>query len=106
MRRIARVGVLGILLVATATLGSEIPPGVDRDQYLEAATRVTRTNEARRADFTRQVREEHQAIVAAIRAGDALAARNAAQNHMYNAARRLSQLGQDEADDERPGTAS
>ncbi|CAM3181404.1 FadR/GntR family transcriptional regulator [Cupriavidus taiwanensis] len=66
-------------------------------QYLEAATRVTRTNEARRADFSRQVREEHQAIVAAIRAGDPLAARNAAQNHMYNAAHRLAQLGADES---------
>lgn len=66
-------------------------------QYLEAATRVTRTHEARRTDFSRQVREEHQAIVAAIRAGDALAARNAAQTHMYNAARRLSQLDQDES---------
>lgn len=64
-------------------------------QYLETATRVTRTNEARREDFSRQVREEHQAIVAAIRAGDADAARNAAQTHMYNAARRLSQLGED-----------
>ncbi|WP_454721153.1 MULTISPECIES: FadR/GntR family transcriptional regulator [Cupriavidus] len=63
-------------------------------QYLETATRVTRTNEARRADFSRQVREEHQSIVAAIRAGDALAARNAAQTHMYNAARRLSQGSQ------------
>ena len=66
-------------------------------QYLETATRVTRTNEARREDFSRQVREEHQAIVAAIRAGDPDAARNAAQNHMYNAARRLSQLGDDDA---------
>ncbi len=65
-------------------------------QYLETATRVTRTNEARREDFSRQVREEHQAIVAAIRAGEPDAARNAAQNHMYNAARRLSQLGEDE----------
>ena len=64
-------------------------------QYLETATRVTRTNEARREDFSRQVREEHQAIVAAIRAGDADAARNAAQTHMYNAARRLAQLGED-----------
>ncbi|MEM5433086.1 FadR/GntR family transcriptional regulator [Cupriavidus oxalaticus] len=80
-------------------------------QYLETATRVTRTNEARRADFSRQVREEHQAIVAAIRAGDPLAARNAAQNHMYNAARRLAQLGADEdadgsgaAGDEAAGT--
>lgn len=66
-------------------------------QYLETATQVTRTNEARREDFSRQVREEHQAIVAAIRAGDPDAARNAAQNHMYNAARRLSQLGDDDS---------
>lgn len=74
-------------------------------QYLETATRVTRTNEARREDFSRQVREEHQAIVAAIRAGDADAARNAAQTHMYNAARRLSQLGED-APEERDGHRS
>lgn len=60
-------------------------------QYLEAATAVTRSNEARRDDFMRQVYEEHAAIAAAIAAGDALAARNAAQNHMFNAARRLSQ---------------
>ncbi|AMP16484.1 FadR/GntR family transcriptional regulator [Collimonas pratensis] len=60
-------------------------------QYLEAATAVTRSNEARRDDFMRQVYEEHAAIASAIAAGDALGARNAAQNHMFNAARRLSQ---------------
>ena len=60
-------------------------------QYLEAATTVTRGNEARRDDFSRQVREEHEAIVAAIRAGDEMAARAAAQTHMFNAARRLGQ---------------
>ncbi|HWW06615.1 FadR/GntR family transcriptional regulator [Collimonas sp.] len=60
-------------------------------QYLEAATAVTRSNEARRDDFMRQVYEEHAAIAAAIAAGDALAARNAAQNHMFNAARRMAQ---------------
>lgn len=65
-------------------------------QFLETATRVTRNNESRRVDFARQVREEHQHIVAAIRAGDALAARNAAQTHMYNAARRLQQGSQPE----------
>ena len=54
-------------------------------------TAVTRGNEARYEDFSRQVREEHEAIVAAIRAGDEMAARNAAQTHMFNAARRLSQ---------------
>jgi len=62
-------------------------------QYLEAGTIVTRRNEALREDFSRQVRDEHAAIVAAIRAGDPMAARNAAQTHLYNAARRLAQAG-------------
>ena len=63
------------------------------NQYLEAGTVVTRRNEALRDDFSRQVREEHAAIVAAIRAGDPMAARNAASTHMYNAARRLAEAG-------------
>ena len=63
------------------------------NQYLEAGTMVTRRNEALREDFSRQVREEHAAIAAAIRAGDPMAARNAACTHMYNAARRLSEAG-------------
>lgn len=63
------------------------------NQYLEAGTVITRRNEALRDDFSRQVREEHAAIVAAIRAGDPMAARNAASTHMYNAARRLAQAG-------------
>jgi GntR family transcriptional regulator, transcriptional repressor for pyruvate dehydrogenase complex len=63
------------------------------NQYLEAATFVTRRNEALREDFSRQVREEHAAIAAAIRAGDPMAARNAACTHMYNAARRLAEAG-------------
>ena len=61
------------------------------NQYLEAATRVTRGNEARRDDFSRQVLQEHQAIVEAIRARDEAAARRAAQNHLLNAALRLRQ---------------
>ena len=60
-------------------------------QYLEAATRVTRSNEARRADFSREVLQEHQAIADAIRARDEPAARRAAQDHLLNAARRLRQ---------------
>ena len=40
-------------------------------QFLRGVTRVTRANEARRADFARQVRDEHDAIAAAIEAGDA-----------------------------------
>jgi GntR family transcriptional repressor for pyruvate dehydrogenase complex len=70
-------------------------------QYLEAATRVTRSNEARRADFSRQVLQEHQAIADAIRAQDEQAARCAAQNHLSNAALRLRQ-----ADSELPGSAA
>jgi GntR family transcriptional repressor for pyruvate dehydrogenase complex len=63
------------------------------NQYLDAGTIVTRRNEAVREDFSQQVREEHAAVVAAIRAGDPMAARTAAQTHMYNAARRLSVAG-------------
>jgi DNA-binding FadR family transcriptional regulator len=55
--------------------------------------KVTRRNEATREDFSWQVRDEHAAIVAAIREGDPLAARNAASTHMYNAARRLAEAG-------------
>jgi DNA-binding FadR family transcriptional regulator len=63
------------------------------NQYLEAGMKVTRRNEATREDFSWQVRDEHAAIVAAIREGDPLAARNAASTHMYNAARRLAEAG-------------
>ncbi len=58
-------------------------------QFLRGATRVTRANEARRADFAAQVRGEHAAIVAAITAGDAAQARQAAGDHMNNAIRRI-----------------
>jgi GntR family transcriptional regulator, transcriptional repressor for pyruvate dehydrogenase complex len=58
-------------------------------QYLTAATRMTRANEARRVEFMRQVRDEHSVVVDAIRRQDAVAARNAAATHMFNAARRL-----------------
>jgi GntR family transcriptional repressor for pyruvate dehydrogenase complex len=58
-------------------------------QYLTAATRMTRANEARRIEFMRQVRDEHSVIVEAIRGHDAVGARNAAAAHMFNAARRL-----------------
>jgi GntR family transcriptional repressor for pyruvate dehydrogenase complex len=70
-------------------------------QCLEAATAITRSNEARRDDFMRQVSEEHTAITAAIVAGDALGARNAAQTHMFNAARRMTQ----EAATQKPKTS-
>ena len=58
-------------------------------QYLTAATRVTRANEARRLQFMRQVRDEHVTIIEAIRQHDAAAAQNAAAAHVFNPARRL-----------------
>jgi GntR family transcriptional repressor for pyruvate dehydrogenase complex len=60
-------------------------------QFLVGATRVTRANEARRADFARQVREEHDTIARAIEAGDATRARQAAAQHMDNAIHRIAQ---------------
>ena len=60
-------------------------------QFLQGATRVTRANEARRADFARQVCDEHDMIFRAIEAGDADAARMAATRHMNNAIKRIEQ---------------
>lgn len=60
-------------------------------QFLQGATRVTRANEARRADFARQVCDEHDLISSAIEAGDAAAARLAATRHMNNAILRIEQ---------------
>jgi GntR family transcriptional repressor for pyruvate dehydrogenase complex len=60
-------------------------------QFLRGATRVTRANEARRADFALQVEQEHDAIVRAIESGDAVAAREAAARHMDNAIGRIRQ---------------
>src|SRR5258706_7459164 len=63
------------------------------NQYLEAGTGITRRHQAHREDYSIQLREEHAAIAAGIRAGDPMAARNAARTHMYNAARRLAEAG-------------
>lgn len=60
-------------------------------QFLQGATRVTRANEARRADFARQVCDEHDMISRAIEAGDVAAARMAATQHMNNAIKRIEQ---------------
>jgi GntR family transcriptional repressor for pyruvate dehydrogenase complex len=56
---------------------------------LDVAIRATRANEARRADFADQVREEHRALVDAIARRDAGAARAAALRHMDNAEARI-----------------
>ena len=60
-------------------------------QFLRGATQVTRANEARRADFARQVQDEHARITQAIEVGDAIAARQAAAQHMDNAILRIEQ---------------
>jgi GntR family transcriptional repressor for pyruvate dehydrogenase complex len=59
------------------------------EQYLLDFMRVTRANEARREDFTDQVRAEHRALMEAIAARDEAAARRAATQHMVQAAHRL-----------------
>ncbi|MFI7635911.1 FadR/GntR family transcriptional regulator [Nonomuraea sp. NPDC049400] len=58
-------------------------------EVLRSGIRVTRANEARRRDFAEAVRQEHHAILAAIDARDAEAARAAAHLHMTHAAVRL-----------------
>ena len=58
-------------------------------ESMRSAVKVTRANEARRSDFSSQVREEHERIVAAISAGNAEQARQAAAEHMFNAAGRI-----------------
>ena len=59
------------------------------EQYLHAAMRITRGNEARRLDFMQAVRKEHRVIVDAIAAGDAALARRAATRHLVHSQRRL-----------------
>jgi GntR family transcriptional repressor for pyruvate dehydrogenase complex len=60
-------------------------------RFQRGSTQVTRANEARRDDFAAAVRAEHHAILAAIEAGDPDAARDAAREHMHNAAARIRQ---------------
>ncbi len=59
------------------------------DQYQRDAMRVTKGNEARHEEFLQQVRAEHNAIVAAIAARDADAARRCATEHLRRAQWRL-----------------
>lgn len=63
------------------------------EQYLREAMRVTKGNESRRADFMRQVREEHRAILAAIEARDPAGARAAAVGHLLSGQERLVEGG-------------
>ena len=64
-------------------------------EQIRQAVRVTRANEARRADFARQVKVEHERIVDAIAAGDAARAGKAAAAHMEHAVRRVSAADRD-----------
>lgn len=64
-------------------------------QFLRGCTRVTRANEARRADFALAVKAEHHAIVAAIKAGDSTKARRAATQHMVKATSRIQEADGD-----------
>jgi GntR family transcriptional repressor for pyruvate dehydrogenase complex len=59
------------------------------EAYLRDAMTVTKGYESRRADFMAQVRSEHRAILAAIVAGNAKAARAAAIEHHLNGELRL-----------------
>ena len=63
------------------------------EQYLREGMRITRGNEARRADFMEAVRKEHRCIVDAIAAGDPNAARRAATRHLVHSALRLERGG-------------
>ena len=63
----------------------------DLRQFLQGTTRVTRANEAHRADLVRQVQREHEAIAQAITLGDAAKAGRAAARHMNNAIQRIGQ---------------
>ena len=63
------------------------------EQYLRAAMRITRGNEARRQDFMDAVRIEHGAIVDAIAARDPARARRCATTHLVHSERRLVEGG-------------
>jgi len=63
------------------------------EQYLLDAMRISRSNEARRAEWLAQVHDEHHAICEAIAARDAEAARRAAIRHHQGGEQRLTEGG-------------
>jgi GntR family transcriptional repressor for pyruvate dehydrogenase complex len=63
------------------------------EQYLREGMRITRGNEARRKDFMEAVQHEHRAIVEAIAARDAEAARHHATQHLILGEERLVEGG-------------
>jgi GntR family transcriptional repressor for pyruvate dehydrogenase complex len=63
------------------------------EQYLREGMRITRANEARRRDFMQAVQNEHRAMVEAIAARDAAAARYHATQHILRGEQRLVEGG-------------
>lgn len=63
------------------------------EQYLREGMRITRGNEARRADFMAAVQHEHHAMVEAIAARDPAAARFCATDHILRGEQRLIEGG-------------
>jgi GntR family transcriptional repressor for pyruvate dehydrogenase complex len=63
------------------------------EQYLREGMRITRGNEARREDFMVAVQREHRAIFEAIAAGDPVAARLHANEHLIRGEERLVEGG-------------
>jgi GntR family transcriptional repressor for pyruvate dehydrogenase complex len=63
------------------------------EQYLREGMRITRGNEARRADFMTAVQREHRAIFEAIAAHDPVAARLHANEHLVRGEQRLVEGG-------------
>ncbi len=59
------------------------------EQYHRGAMHVTRTNESLDGKYLTQVQREHRHIAESVMRGEAEAARNAAREHMINAAWRL-----------------
>ncbi|PVX77132.1 FadR/GntR family transcriptional regulator [Paraburkholderia unamae] len=82
------------MAISHATGNSLYPPMLEYlGQFVRAAILLTRTNEARRGDFSEQVRAEHKAIYDAIAAQDPVAARQAVITHIDNAGARIQVAG-------------
>ncbi len=82
------------MAISRATGNPLYPPLLEYlSQFIHAAILVTRTNEARRDDFSAQVREEHKAVYDAIAAQDPVAARAAIITHIDNAGARIQAAG-------------
>lgn len=82
------------IAISRATGNPLYPPLLEYlSQFVRAAIVVTRTNEARRDDFSAQVRDEHKAIYDAIAAKDPDAARRAILTHIDNAGARVRAAG-------------